>query len=124
MRRNERSGELDARNGSHRDRQLWGMRCPRARPQQARNHAILMLRITIAVYADEVRFTATVVALDTEIRRVDLLAVLGARDMPRLCVVNDREQLADNEQRDSECCGSCGSAAHAQTFPQTRLDCT
>jgi hypothetical protein len=121
---NERSGELDAVNRRNGDTELRCLRGPRARAQEARDFTILMLRIAIAVDTDEVRFAATVVATDVEVWRVDLLTVLSARDVSRLCLVDDRKQLADDEQRDSECCGSYGSAAHPQTIPQMRLDCT
>ena len=71
------------------------MRCLRARAEKPRGVAFLMAA-GVVIDADEVRLAAVVV-LAGELRRFELFAVLGARDVTRGRFVRERDELADDE---------------------------
>jgi hypothetical protein len=119
----DRSNLLDGRNDGRGDVDVRSVRRARTGTKQARNCAVLVARSTTTIDRDEVRLTATIVLADANVVYLELLAVLRTRDVPRLGFVLQRDELADDKQRNRECSGRGWSATHAPTIAQVQPSC-
>ena len=96
------------------------VRRDRARPEEARRGAVLVLARTTAG-GQEPCLSARCDRVHRD--GVQLLAVLGAGHVAHGRLVLPREDVADEEQHEREARGDHVSAQHARTIAQTRTNC-
>lgn len=75
-----------------------------------------MVCSSVAINGVEVRLAAPIILADGEVRCLEQLTVLVARDVRGLGFVPERQQLADDEQRYSKCCCGLWSSLHDSTL--------